>query len=343
MQSSVFRGFVALVSLVVTFGCQDDVQPKQWDLDNPKSDASDVGESSADTGTDAESGDVRSDADMFMGYDVGSDDVGPDGGGDVGRDLGPTLMTATGWYSSAFEHSGFVADSGGTPSVMVTESDCSPYVTPPDTVENWWTVGAPLNDARTLVAGGGSLSRMELTGELSPPGMYGHLGAYDRRFDVTEGSVLVCETARVVGHCVYPKPNDLCVIPSMSAVDPDSDPKPYLTETLGGQPNSPTSYELRLTYDEGMPDSRTDVALRWSLASNPDMPVGVDELESVSLEVEEHGVAFAIIPYDVLDGWVAHGPTAGDEWMVSVTGETEGGRSLRVWGSFPVDETIALP
>lgn len=342
MRVSIFCTFLLLSSLVL--GCHDDVQGKQWDL------AGDAGTSDGgadDGGIDLGPGDVGSDlVDDAGPVDVGRPDAGRDAASDdVGEDAGSGIRTATGWYSSAFEHSGFVADDGaGAPQVTIDEDNCSPYLMAETPTENWWTLGEVIDEARTTVTAGGSLSRMELTGELSARGMHGHLGGYDREFVVSDGRVLACETAAAAGHCVYPRADDVCVIPSVSVVSPDSEPDPYLTQTFGGVAESPTNYDLRITYDENVADGRTDVVVQWAIGADADAHVGVEDLDSVSLTVEEHGFIFREISYENLDGWVARSPTGTDAWMVSITGESsEDGSPLRVWGFFPVDETIALP
>lgn len=65
---------------------------------------------------------------------------------------------------------------------------------PQGSEQNWWVVGADaeaqeaLNAAiRTHARDGGPWGRVRLTieGELSPPGRYGHMAAYDHEIQVT--------------------------------------------------------------------------------------------------------------------------------------------------------------
>ncbi|MEZ5996260.1 MAG: hypothetical protein R3C25_10955 [Hyphomonadaceae bacterium] len=79
----------------------------------------------------------------------------------------PTRYEGT--WAFHFETSSFVADGGGDPAWLVAEGDV------------WRQLTAPL-----AVAGGpwGS-AHIVVEGALSPPGHYGHLGAYTRELRVT--------------------------------------------------------------------------------------------------------------------------------------------------------------
>lgn len=339
MRTTVFRG---LIAMVLVAGCSD-VADKNGDAWRLGSDA-DI-DASADAGTDGGRRDMGGPRDI--GPDAGPRDmtVHRDAGTDANpdADLGPQLVTVSGWHSSAFEHSGFIEAQADLASPL-PPGVCDPYVLAAPPAESWWVSGPGLPAPHAMVEGFGGISLMTLTGRLSERGEHGHLGSYDREFVVDSGERYPCQTAAALGHCVLPSRADVCVIPDIN--DPDATMRSTLTVTYPGAATTPVSYELHVIFNENVGDGRTDAVVQWQLdnTTNTSNVIRVDQLSSVGLRQERHGLFYSETVYEQLDGWIVYSEGNADGWYVSVSGKDPvGGPPLHVWGWFDVTETIALP
>ncbi len=347
-----FRNATVIASLTLlcacATACSDDVASQNnadW-IDA----GADLG--STDAGVDTSSPDTSDTTDDTSVVDAGQDVADTQ---DTGADTADTSgqMTTLGWYKPSFESAMFVPE----PSVL--EGDWEDGCTLPlwqraedAGAEMWWANGISETELLGMypptasVGSGRKIGLVEATGTVSALGQHGHLGAYDRSFDVTSSSVDVCGTFERLGHCVVPQ--GWCTkrdVEAFELVDT------YLIREIpGAQPSEPTLfYDLTISSDK----SGEWTELRLSLAvpgedqsaDNGQLPVyKIDELREVSLT--EHTEAYTVTDtqFGDLTGWVALDTISLQESIfVSIAGEDANGNEVHVWGHFSVDETIAYP
>lgn len=334
MHVSVFR--CLLVACLVT-GCSDTIDDKgdPWTL------GQDMG---ADTGVDATPDmpdpiDAAPDVRPDMPVDAGAPDVSPDL-----PDTGSTMVTATGWYTSSFEHSGFLESA--PPHIYPLGPGCSPGLLFDPPAENWWLTSTLESFFVNPTMGAfGNAALVTVHGELSPVGEYGHLGNYDREIVIDSYERHGCETAEVLGHCSKPMRNDQCAIPAINS--PDVSMTQSLTVTSGGVV-AISYFEGRLTFGEEVGDGRSDAVVRWNLDENaaPMQHYAASDLDGLSLTLESHGLFYSETQYEQLDGWIEYSDGAADGWYVSLSGvdpSDPNGPGLHVWGWFAVTDRIAAP
>jgi hypothetical protein len=334
-------GSAMLAGTMLLFGgCSDDtdqVESGDW-IDA----AADLGGSDATIDTDEPDTDQRD-----ASADVNTDDAGgdaDDGSGDV---------STRGWYSVAFESSLFVPDPSlfqggwaeGCPVDLWSSAEAVD-------AERWWANGigeSSLLQAYPPTATApqeGRIGLVDATGTVSALGQHGHLGAYDRQFDVTSSNVDVCGTFEALGHCVVPQ--GWCTkrdVEAFELVDT------YLVRELPGvQPDEPTLY-YNLTISSDKSGEWTELRLNLAVpgdaqsADGGELPLyTVDQLYEVNLT--EHTEAYTVTDtrFANLSGWVALDTTALRETIyVSIAGKDDSGNEVHIWGHFAVDETIAYP
>ncbi len=341
-----------------TAGCSDDTSGE----DNDDGGWIDHSGDAADAGPDAE-GDDASDGDtghvdtghLDTGHvDIGHDaDTGPDADtSDAGTD---GQITTRGWHRSSFESSMFVADESLLSGDWEQGCALPLWQNAEDAgVERWWVNGIPMSAPLetyppTATSGQGTLVGLfEATGQLSELGQHGHLGAYDRSFDVSESELDVCGTFEALGHCVVPPAGQWCTqqdVETFELIDT------HLTRRIPGvQPDEPTQYyELAISSDKSGEWSELRLSLSVpghdQSAENGEFPVyTVDELYGASMVEHAEAATTSDTRYENLTGWVALDTVSLRESIyVSISGVDEDGNEAAVWGHFAVDETIAAP
>jgi hypothetical protein len=258
-------------------------------------------------------------------------------------------VTHLGWRSEAFEHSGFVLVEHVDPARL---ESCDPYLTALPGEETWWTGGAAYDGLLALFphpGGTARISLIEATGHLSEPGTYGHMGGYQREFQISSYDVRVCPTVEALGHCVVPGPSDFCQFPAPETYE---ERETHTVRELPGPAGAPYSYHVTVTYDPNVGDGTTVFHARFSLPpdeapAGPDwevFEVGDAALGGLGLREERLWFYYEEVRYpNQLSGWVLRHRTE-DLLRISLYGEAgETGGSLHLWGDFPIDETVAHP
>jgi hypothetical protein len=263
----------------------------------------------------------------------------------VEPDAGDLVENVLGWHSLGEEHSGFVAEADVDTDLL---DACSPWLMAADGGETWWTYGTseeallPLYPYPEYWEGVGLGL---ITGHLSGPGVYGHMGMYDRELWVTGWELQVCATVEHVRHCVAPREDDFCQVP-----EPFHDARRnHLVRILPGPMGETDLYELTVYYDEGVADGETRFILTFGLPQIIDpegttwAPIPVDDISDLDITEERLWFGYQLIPYPhAHDGWVLRN-TNTDILRLSLSAESEDGQPLHLWGDFPVDETIGYP
>lgn len=284
----------------------------------------------------------------------------PRDGGDV--EIDPVDVTTTrGWYLSSFETSLFVPD----PTLLSADwSSDDPQGScrlplwqnaEAAGVERWWANGISASETLDIFPPmthdnrAPQLGLIEATGEVSELGQHGHLGGYDREFEVTSSQLDICGSFERLGHCVVPPPGAWCTAHDARSGEFDNT---HLARTIPGvQPAEPTLfYDLRVSSDTSSELS----ALVLSIAVPGDDQSADDgqfptyttgELYDVSLRREEsQSPTSTDTTYQDLTGWVALDTISLRESIyVSISGTDADGNEAAIWGHFVVDETLALP
>ena len=340
------------IAAALLAGCGTD--PSAEDVGDP-SDTSDVGGDSDSidviTTPDVES-DLPTDSARDSGLDVDRD-AGPDVMGDADQDapidVGEGAVRAQGWYSTSFEHAGFIREGEVNP--VSFAPGCNPYFVPLEDLEQWWTM-APLATALAMHPGQHSngwvrAGLIDAEGTVTEADPTDHMGEYDRDFTLESSTVLACETAAAMPHCMTPRTGDLC----FEGVEIYGDTRRHeLVEVLAGPIGSSQRFELRVITGEDVGDGRTDIVLEFDV-DRPDfepedgrfvyVPSGLD----VSLAmIEFHGFAYVEVPFELSTdaGWlVADRSDPSIEFSLDMI--REDGNSTRVWGDFAITDTLALP
>ena len=269
------------------------------------------------------------------------------------------LIEEEGWYVTGFEQSEFIPQEEIHPRGRFDGGNCRVALQNPALDrERWWTnwtlPRSPRNQLQMFppddVTDGRPVSHYgfyDVRGRLSPKGEYGHLGGYDRKFEIVEADLDVCRSVSQLGHCAVPSvsgPN--CVVTNRTEIGRDSDetmtkrqfsrhtrPSVASRYTLGLGSNQVDSWDIQLTFTS---DSE---------------PVGeevraVDNLENVELTIR--GGWTGTQNYTGLRGWVAAVPNTESETLyVSISGtlpESADARQvperLHVWGAYTVDQLL---
>lgn len=325
----IFRTAALVAFALLAAACSDDISSRQADSDAEWIDPSD---------------DVRADAGVDASQDIGADaDIPPDADG---------RLTAVGWYKPGFESALFVPDTS-----LLTgdwQSGCRlPLWQNADAAgaEKWWASGIPQSQTLAIYppsanASGSGIGLIEASGRVSELGEHGHLGAYDRNFEVTSSRLDTCGAVEALGHCLVPQ--GWCVnrdVEDFELVDTH-----LRRELPGAQPSEPTLfYDLTIGSDKS--GEWTEIRLSIDMPGDDQNAEGgqlplytVDELRDVSLT--QHTEAFHVSDtrYENLTGWAALDTTALRETiMVSISGTDDDGNQVHVWGQFPVDETLSYP
>ncbi len=262
---------------------------------------------------------------------------------DTGTD--DLVTDVLGWHSQAEEHSGFVPATDMDPTQL---DNCNPWIMAADGGETWWTYGTsaetllPLypNPDHWVGVGLGLIS-----GHLTEPGVYGHMGSYQRELTVTGWQLQVCPTVQQVRHCVVPRQGHFCQFP-----DPYHEARRnHLVRILPGPMGVGEHYELTIYYDEGVADGETQFQLAFQLPQIIDpgdtLWINIDAADFLALDIVEERLWFGhqIIPYpNVHDGWALRSTTS-DLLRLSLSAESASGEPVHIWGDFPVNETIGYP
>lgn len=339
-KSDGFRPLLPMCSLLllVTIGCSDDMSGRERSENDWIDARADLGGTDADTSPDAD--------------DAAVEDSGPDGS-DSGADTDAgDPVTAKGWYRPSFESALFIPEPDLFESNWADGCTLQARQEFEDTeVEHWWANGIPETNLLAFFPPNATtdsqkIGLVEATGILSTPGQHGHLGGYDRTFDVTSSSVDVCGTFEALGHCVVPR--GWC---TKEDQEPFELVDTYLVRELpGAQPEEPTLfYNLKLSSDKSgeWTELRLDLAVPGDdqTADGGELPLyTVDELYEVSLTRHTEAAAITDTAFHDLTGWVALDTTALRESIyVSIAGVDADGNEAHIWGYFAVDETIAYP
>lgn len=275
---------------------------------------------------------------------VNGNDAAPPADAAVQPDAGELVENVLGWHSVAEEHSGFV---------RATEVDnglldsCSPWILAAAGGETWWTYGTSAESLLPWYPHPEGWERAGLgliTGELSEPGQYGHMGSYDRELWITGWELQVCPTVERLGHCVVPRPDDFCQLPEPF----HESRRNHLARILPGPVGTTDHFELTIFYDENVMDGQTNFLVSFELPlvadpTEPWMDVPVADMVNLSITEERLWFGYQLIPYpNAHDGWVLRS-TDDDRLRVSLSAEDDNGQPVHLWGDFPVDEVIAYP
>lgn len=286
--------------------------------------------------------------DRAVGSSGKGDDAGIEDGALADRSIldgqlpdGAVEQELVGWYSSAFEHVGFVLEQDADQTAL---KSCNPYIFAVSGKETWWAESMPSEAGLPLYPRPDNNERMGLVrvrGYLSPPGQYGHDGSYQRELDVTSVEDLTCETVASVEHCVIPKSSHFCQIPSPQHTTREI----RLVRIIQGPSNS-EEYQLVVDYDENVMDGATSFTIHFHVPFDgfPDYN-GWEAIQSVQLidpqvYEERFWIYYLRIDYtEGLAGWVLRNKD--DEILkISISaGNADEGR-IHIWGDFPIDENI---
>jgi hypothetical protein len=265
-----------------------------------------------------------------------------DGSVDVDADLPPdgdvlTVTDEVGWYSTAFEHSGFVAEQDIDPQSL---EYCDAYIDRLEGREMWW-VYAPSHDfplGLTLFPATGGyedIGLIRVSGTISELGEYGHMGYYDRELTITDYTLLTCRTVAELGHCVVPE------------VNPDSR-REELWRELPGPDGWLCFYDLTVVDNENVLDGETRINVHFSMPCEVDPGLGWEvfelaDIQEITLTEERLWHAYEVIHFnEQLEGWVMRDETGG-RLKISVSGYDPEEGTRHVWVDAEVDGDIAYP
>lgn len=330
-QKSEFWSSVLLALIVSFAGCNDQRSSGGWgfDTDSPSSDAA--------VSTDA-GGDDQPKLDTHESQPADSNESdGSSADTRIPVDTGPGWTEQEGWYVQGFEQSEFIPDDGPYPRGIFDNGECS--IRLQDVYqerEKWWAAWTPRPEPETMSAyPPGAEPRSDVPGfyrtrgKLSPKGSYGHLGGYDRKFEVVEAELDRCQSVAELGHCTTPKPgSDPCVITDRTPADDrnapfEKDVFARLDTTDGG-----LVYVLQL--HQPRTDHGSRIEIEFPVAPTEGSHEGGIPLEE-SAENSNFDPRFSMetttlggthrYGYDNVTGWV--GPVPGfdaDVWYVSISG-----------------------
>ena len=337
---------------------------------NPGSDVADAGSDISDASPDAPA-DAREDADatadtepdlIFDGQEDGGrdatadavEDAVPDAIEDAVPDLAEDIGTggpieARGWYSTSFEHAGFIRDGEVDPASF--GPGCNPYFAPLEGREQWWTI-APLDTGLAIHpsphdTGWTRVGLIDAVGTVSEADPTGHMGAYDRDFTLETSMVDACATARSMPHCMTPRTADMC----FEGLEFWGESRRHeLVEIMAGPIGTTETFELHIFLGEDVADGRTDVILHFDVTRSDFEPEdarfvhGAADLRVRHGMIELHGFAFVEVPVEVdpNEGWIVVDRSDGSV-EVSLALLREDGTTTRVWGDFAITDTLALP
>lgn len=314
-------------------------------------DVADVDDTAVDTTADV-AADTEANADTIVDAVADTPDLEPDTEPDVIPDVVPDTgetVTLRGWYSQAFEHSGIIPEDEVNNASF--DSGCTAYLIPLEDGEQWWTVtstppGLALHPAPHNV-GFERVGLVEATGVVHNNGPTGHLGQYDRDFDLQDSTLFACETVERLPHCLTPRTDDLC----FTGLDVEGlTVRHELVEILPGPMGNTEVFELRIITGENVGDGRTDLVLHFNVERADHFPeddrygYDAEQVEVAHAVFELHGLFYQEVPFEVrsTDGWLTVDRSdASVELSLELLGED--GRSTTVWGDFPITDTIALP
>lgn len=269
--------------------------------------------------------------------DASTDAAWPDAGG---------LVQVRGWRAEAFEHSAFVPETSADEAAL---DRCEPYLMAAEGAETWWVGGTAAGDLLPFFPnpeGTERIALMTATGFLSPPGIYGHDGSYQREIDLVSWDVHVCDTVARLGHCVLPRAEHYCLFP-----EPEHEYgiERHLVRILPGPAGPDSPYELSVVYNPGVADGVTIFRLDFSLPVAPAPNPGtwdvfeVDALPSLSVREIREWIYYEEIPYpNTHAGWILRHRES-DTLLVSISARAADDRTVHLWGHFPVTEVIAYP
>ena len=332
-------------------------------------DPTDVADAEGDAGTDATidtSPDAGSDTAVDSGTDTRSDtavdadldaeadadtlpDVETDAPADTSVDVGEGSVSARGWYSTSFEHAGFIGEGEVNP--VSFGPGCNPYFVPLDGFEQWWTM-APNTTGLAMhpsphASGWTRAGLIDAAGTLSESDPTGHMGEYDRDFTVESSTLHACETEERMPHCMTPRTGDLC----LQGLEIFGETRRHeLVEVLASPIGSNERFELRVITGEDVVDGRTDIVFEFNVA-RPDFEpgdarfvYGPGDLEVSHSIIELQGFAYVEVPFTVSTdaGWLVVDRSDGSI-EVSLDLVREDGLSTRVWADFSITDTLALP
>lgn len=260
-------------------------------------------------------------------------------------DAGDLVENVLGWHSVGEEHSGFVAAADVDTDLL---DACNPWLMAAGGGETWWTFGTSEEALLPLYPHPEHWERIGLgliTGYLSGPGVYGHMGMYDRELWITRWELQVCATVERVRHCAAPRKDDFCQVPEPLY----NARRNHLVRILPGPMSDSDHYELTIYYDESVLDGETRFLLAFQLPQIIDpggaawAPIPVNDISELEITEERLWFGYQLIPYPhAHDGWVLRSTTS-DILRLSLSAESDDGQPLHIWGDFPVDEIIGYP
>ncbi|MFB6372708.1 MAG: hypothetical protein ABEN55_06265, partial [Bradymonadaceae bacterium] len=210
---------VTVLSLAVlpSAGCSDRAEGDDWELNAEN-------ERERDTAVATDTGTAGETDDDDTGIRVQDTGIRPDTrtrqDATATDDAGGTIVERTGWYVTGFERSEFIPRGRATPRGEFDGDECTVGLQNPQrSRKKWWANWLPESEVRSMTAfPPGSENTAwghglyDARGRLSDEGRHGHLGEYDRKFQVTEAELDVCGSVRELGHCVVPQaPDAHCV------------------------------------------------------------------------------------------------------------------------------------
>ena len=344
----------ALLLLAGWTGCRDTVGAEGWNLGADTGTVIDDPAPVPDTG-------VPSDPPPDTG--TPADDTGTGKKADAIQPRpdtdGRELIEEEGWYVTGFEQSEFIPQEEIRPRGRFDGGECRVALQNQTRQrERWWAnwrlPSSPRNQLQMFppddVTDGRPVSSYgfyDVRGHLSPEGEYGHLGGYNRKFEIIEAEIDVCRSVSQLGHCAVPSvsgPN--CVVTNRTEIGRDDDER--MTKRQFSQHARPSG-ESRYTLGLGSNHVDSwDIQLTFVSDSGP---VGeevreVDGLESVNMAIR--GGWTGAQTYTGLRGWVAAVPNTESETLyVSISGtlpESADARRvperLHVWGAYTVTQLL---
>jgi hypothetical protein len=354
MSRAATASLLALATTALLVGCIDRDEDRTWPLDE------DTGDTRTDPPDDTTGPDTSPDV---LPIDTG----GPDTGTNTDVDTGPDTETHTGWYQSAFETSAFTPDA----KVERDGDSCRLLMSGPGTTERWWANGIGREQVHQVVGTNagprGWVGFVRATGEVSPKGQYGHLGAYDHQFDVSSVERMPCRTWEVMGKCVLPRAGDACYdgIRRTTEDAPDETLKRHVSGPDGGD-DAPTRYTLDVEFDQRVADGGSTIHLDMTLPAKMDDGNGetrwrADEIQNLQMEKRcgwIGGIYTISYGADDVTGWVRRfdDPQTGDEAPLKLHLTTGKGtpdepmdgapcqpKPFKLWGHHEVDEVVGRP
>ena len=359
MPRAATASLLALATTALIAGCVDRDEDRRWRID----------EDTSDTRTDPPDTTPPDDTTgPDMSLDVLPNDVAdPDTAGEDAPDATTQTETHVGWYQNAFETSAFTPDAD----VQRDGESCRLLMSGPGTTERWWTNGIGREEVHRVVGTNagprGWVGLVKAPGEVSPQGEDGHLGAYDRQFDVSSVERMPCRTWEVMGKCVLPRTGDTCYdgIARTTEDAPSEKLERHVSGPDGGD-DAPTRYTLDVEFDERVADGGARVHVDMMLPAKMDDGNGqtrwrADEIQN--LQVEKRcawiGGIYAInYPSDDVTGWVRRfdDPQTSDEAPLKIHLTTGQGtpdepmdgapcqpNPFKLWGHHEVDEVVGQP